>query len=201
MIHNQITLTIPIHRNELAAKVLLVSIWILMLSGFIALAYQLEYTLSMDVMIETFRWIYMSPLYRFTPYFWGTVGAWYLNTNRPLLLIIQPSTEKIMWYVSGILFLGVIFMAVNRGLPPIPSLAITVAGQHAYAFFVCWMMMASALKKKSWWSKILEHNAFQHLSKLCYEIYMIGPVVISFMFSLNENGINFDLPLMVSMIS
>lgn len=186
------------HRNPQAAKISLVLLWLLTLSGFIALAINLEYTLSMDVMMETFRWIYMSPLYRFTPYFLGTVGAWFLNTRRASLLEMAPITENILWYASGVLFLAVIFSEVVRSLPTIPSLVIKIVVQHAYAFFVCWMMIASAIKRRSWWSTILEHNLFQHFSKLGYETYLLGPVVITLMLSLNENGINFDLPLLVS---
>lgn len=176
----------------------LVTLWVLTFSAFLALAIELEYALSLDVLMETWTWIYMSPLYRFTPYFLGTVGAWVLNTRRQSLREMSPSTEKIMWYLSAVLFLCVIFMETVRSLPTIPSIAIKVAGQFVFAFFVCWLMIASAIKKRSWWSTILEHNLFQHFSKLGYENYLIGPVVISFMCSLNDNGINFDIPLLVS---
>lgn len=185
------------HRNELVAKFSLVSIWLLKLAGLTALALDLEYTLSMDVMMETFQWIYMSPLYRFTPYFLGTVGAWYLNTRRASLLAMAPRTEKMLWYASNVLFIGVIFSEVVRSLPTVPSLVIKVVCQIGYAFFVCWMMMASALKKKCWWSRILEKNLFQHFSKLGYEYYLLGPVLNTFVLSLNDNGINFDVPLLV----
>lgn len=168
----------------------------LSLSIYFAIFYQ--YGLSIDVFMDTITTVYMSPFYRFTPYFWGTVGALFFNAYKEQLKGMSIHTEKVIWYVTLSLIIVIIFMEFDRSLPTIPSICISIFGQHANAFFVCWIMIASCLQKKTWWLKVLEWRIFQHFSKISFETYLVSPIVINLMFSLCDNGVNFDLPLIVS---
>ncbi|KAL5286192.1 hypothetical protein ACFFRR_007694 [Megaselia abdita] len=184
-------------RNQTAGKCLMLFSWIFSLLWFIVTALKFQYGFSVDIMNETITQVYMNPFYRFAPYFFGTIAAWILNNHKHFLLKMNPEIEEKIWKAIPILFVLIIFMEIDRSLSTIPTVLIAILGQASNAFLVCWIILASATGKTSWWSRILENPVFQHFSKLTYGIYLINSVITAFIFSLSENSTNSDIPLLL----
>lgn len=103
-----------------------------------------------------------------------------------------------MWTVCATLAIMSHISTMHRDISHFWAAPMITAIRILYSSSVAWMIVASASGHGGFFAKFLNFAGFVHVNKLSYAIYLLNPVIISFVFGAKDHSTHVEPLTMVS---
>lgn len=159
-----------------------------------------------DVIYSTLNQLYVKPWVRIPPYVGGAITGWFMHglhqqktpsseqevtlQRRNSNLLRRLATQS-FWFLAFLIYIATNFMSYWRSTPSWAVASIMSVGKFIFALCIGGVIIQCSRGHGGILNRLLSARPFLFLSKFCFSIYMLAPIIVVFMFAMRNEPTNF----------
>uniref|UniRef100_A0A1A9WE38 Nose resistant-to-fluoxetine protein N-terminal domain-containing protein n=1 Tax=Glossina brevipalpis TaxID=37001 RepID=A0A1A9WE38_9MUSC len=145
-----------------------------------------NYRLSFDVFVATVNSMYFNSFSRSLPYIFGSICGWFSVEHKSELLTLSKGRILLLSYLSVLIFTVGYCSTSKRDVSTLHSIFVYIMGRCCSSLGICLFILNDKVNCNFWLSRLMQAKIFQHINKLVYAIYLVGPCIIVLFTSLTS---------------
>lgn len=201
-VFEMIYLILPFSRHPKMGKALTLATVVVNLAYTFYIGITMNYKFSFETTTALFTELYMNSVSRVLAYVIGGMAGWFFVQNqqkqRYANFFQNQSLQEFLGYLAIICFFACNFAKVSEGYSVVFYVALLTVQRLVFSSSVCCLIFANAAGSVKWFFGILENPLFKKFNQITYALFLVNPLPMVLLTSLNNASRYASLSNMVS---